>query len=94
MSPCSARWHCPSIPRGDRKLREALIQQGPRNRLCRAAGAAAPSGGRELHAVSDRGGYFLGLTLPQSADSHLPEASMFIFSALPLAVVVVAIFIV
>ena len=30
-------------------------KQGPRNRLSRAAGAAAPSGGRELHAVSDRG---------------------------------------
>jgi hypothetical protein len=28
----------------------------PRNRLRRAAGGAAPSGGRELHAVSDRGG--------------------------------------
>jgi len=31
-------------------------QQGPRVRLRRPAGAAAPSGGRELHAVSDRGG--------------------------------------
>ena len=31
-------------------------QQGPRNRLCRAAGAAAPSGGRESHEVNDRGG--------------------------------------
>ena len=29
---------------------------GPRNWLCQAAGAAAPQGGRELHAVSDRGG--------------------------------------
>ncbi|OYY39090.1 MAG: hypothetical protein B7X65_01565 [Polaromonas sp. 39-63-25] len=31
-------------------------QQGPRNWLCQAAGAAAPSGGRALHAVSNRGG--------------------------------------
>jgi DNA repair protein RadA/Sms len=31
-------------------------QQGPRGRLRRTAGAAAPSGGRELHEVSDRGG--------------------------------------
>ncbi len=33
-----------------------LYQQGPRNRLSRAEGAATPSGGRKLHAVSDRGG--------------------------------------
>ncbi len=33
-----------------------LHQQGPRMRLSRAAGAAAPSGGSELHAVSERGG--------------------------------------
>ena len=73
-------------------------KQGPRNRLCRAAGAAAPSGGRELHAVSDRGGYcfggVMGLIEPQSADIHLPEASMLIFSGLPLTVLVVFIFIV
>jgi molybdopterin-biosynthesis enzyme MoeA-like protein len=31
-------------------------QQGPRNGLSPAAGAATPSGGRELHEVSDRGG--------------------------------------
>ena len=39
------------VERGD-----SSIQQGPQNRLSRAAGAAAPSGGRELHEVSDRGG--------------------------------------
>jgi hypothetical protein len=33
------------------------FKQGPRNRLCRAAGAVAPSGGRELHGVNERGGY-------------------------------------
>jgi hypothetical protein len=38
------------------KREASSIKQGPRNRLCRAAGAAAPSGGRELHEVSDRGG--------------------------------------
>ena len=31
-------------------------KQGPRNRLCRAAGAAAPSGGRELRKANNRGG--------------------------------------
>ena len=34
------------------------FKQGPRIRLCRSAGAAALSGGRELHAVSERGGWF------------------------------------
>ncbi|WP_232229902.1 ligase-associated DNA damage response DEXH box helicase [Polaromonas glacialis] len=33
----------------------APTQQGPRNRLCRAAGAAAPSGGSEPHAVGSVG---------------------------------------
>ena len=33
-----------------------LFKQGPRNWLCQAAGAAAPSGGRALHEVSNRGG--------------------------------------
>ncbi|TAG32818.1 MAG: hypothetical protein EAZ34_09220 [Polaromonas sp.] len=33
------------------------VKQGPRNWLRQAAGAAAPSGGRELHAVKDRGGH-------------------------------------
>ena len=32
------------------------IKQGPRDWLRQTAGAAAPSGGRELHEVSDRGG--------------------------------------
>ena len=35
---------------------DSPIQQGPRNGLRPAAGAAAPPGGRELHEVSDRGG--------------------------------------
>ena len=35
---------------------DSPTKQGPQNRLRRAAGAAAPSGGRELHEVSDRGG--------------------------------------
>ena len=35
---------------------ELLRQQGPRDWLSQTAGAAAPSGGRELHAVNDRGG--------------------------------------
>ncbi len=35
---------------------ENPTKQGPRDWLCQTAGAAAPSGGRELHAVSDRGG--------------------------------------
>ena len=34
-------------------------KQGPRDWLCQTAGAAAPSGGRKLHAVSDRGGLWL-----------------------------------
>ncbi|WP_029524262.1 competence/damage-inducible protein A [Polaromonas glacialis] len=36
--------------------RSTLPKQGPRDWLCQTAGAAAPSGGRELHEVSDRGG--------------------------------------
>ena len=33
-----------------------LYQQGPRDWLCQTAGAAAPSGGRELCEANDRGG--------------------------------------
>ncbi len=33
------------------------FKQGPRDWLRQTAGAAAPSGGRELHEVNDRGGY-------------------------------------
>ncbi len=36
-----------------------LFQQGPRNRLSRAAGAAAPSGGSEPHAVGSVGATFV-----------------------------------
>ena len=32
-----------------------LSKQGPRNRLCRAAGAAAPTGGSEPHEVGSVG---------------------------------------
>ena len=32
------------------------FKQGPRDWLRQTAGAAAPSGGRELHEVNDRGG--------------------------------------
>jgi SulP family sulfate permease len=38
---------------------EALNQQGPRNRLSRAAGAAAPPGGSAVHAVTSVGAPFL-----------------------------------
>ena len=34
-----------------------LAKPGPRDWLCQTAGAAAPSGDRELHAVNDRGGH-------------------------------------
>ncbi|CDS52434.1 hypothetical protein [Polaromonas sp. CG9_12] len=34
----------------------ALLKQGPRDWLRQTAGAAAPSGGRKLHAANDRGG--------------------------------------
>ena len=37
-------------------------QQGPRDWLRQTAGAAAPSGGRELHEVSERGGDIVDLT--------------------------------
>src|SRR5688572_12120767 len=40
---------------------DAPGQQGPRNRLRRAAGAAAPSGGSVVHAVTSVGARFLGL---------------------------------
>ena len=33
------------------------FKQGPWNRLCRAIGAPALSGGRELHEVNERGGH-------------------------------------
>ena len=42
------------------------FQQGPRNRLCRAAGAATPSGGRKPHAVGDCGGSIIGFAGPQA----------------------------
>ena len=37
-------------------------KQGPRDWLCQTAGAAAPSGGRELHEVNERGGDIIDLT--------------------------------
>ncbi len=36
-----------------------MFKPGPRVRLWRPAGAAAPSGGSELHEVSERGGHFM-----------------------------------
>ena len=38
------------------------FKQGPRDWLSQTAGAAAPSGGRKLHEVSDRGGNIVDLT--------------------------------
>ena len=38
------------------KNRAGVFKQGPQDWLCQPAGAAAPSGGRALHAVSNRGG--------------------------------------
>ena len=38
------------------------FKQGPRDWLCQTAGAAAPSGGRELHEVNERGGDIIDLT--------------------------------
>ena len=49
--------NAPSVNNSVRSAREDEPgQQGPRDWLRQTAGAAAPSGGRELHAVSDRGG--------------------------------------
>ena len=36
-----------------------VFKQGPRDRLCRTAGAAAPSGGSEPHAVGSVGAHFI-----------------------------------
>jgi SulP family sulfate permease len=48
----------PSIPKAIRQEQNVgVYKQGPRNWLRQAAGVAAPSGGRELHDVSDRGGH-------------------------------------
>ena len=64
-----------SSPLGGRALREAsnrgvcLHKPGPRNRLCRAAGAAAPLGGRALREASNRGGHYTGQTTPLSLSS-------------------------
>ena len=46
--------------RGDQA--ESQHKQGPRDWLRQTAGAAAPSGGRELHEVSERGGDIVDLT--------------------------------
>ena len=40
----------------------APLKQGPRDWLSQTAGAAAPSGGRELHEVNERGGNIIDLT--------------------------------
>ena len=44
------------VTRSERTWGRFLPKQGPQNRLCRAAGAAPPRGGRELHAVNECGG--------------------------------------
>ena len=43
-------------------LADSPFQQGPRDWLRQTAGAAAPSGGRELHEVNERGGHIIDLT--------------------------------
>ena len=43
-------------------LADSPLQQGPRDWLRQTAGAAAPSGGRELHEVNERGGDIVDLT--------------------------------
>jgi acetoacetyl-CoA synthetase len=49
-------WGTEQFRRINATTSEPLRQQGPRDWLRQTAGAAAPSGGRELHAVNDRGG--------------------------------------
>ena len=44
--------------RSEEPTRPAPDQQGPQDRLCRTAGAAAPSGGSEPHAVGSVGATF------------------------------------
>ncbi|SFC74540.1 ABC transporter [Polaromonas sp. OV174] len=51
------------------QARDAINQPGPRNRLCRAAGAAAPSGDSEPHEVSEQGGHAAKGTSEQARDS-------------------------
>ncbi len=67
------------------------VEQGPWNRLCRATGAVAPSGGRALHAVSNRGGHIQrgmstltrrvpggGSGKPRSAESSMAGTTAFV----------------
>ncbi|MFM9899533.1 MAG: acetoacetate--CoA ligase [Polaromonas sp.] len=49
-------WGTAQFERINATTSELLRQQGPRDWLGQTAGAAAPLGGRELHAVNDRGG--------------------------------------
>jgi len=49
-------------------------QQGPRNRLCRAAGVAAPSGGSEPHAVGSVGAIDLRLQDYRDIGKTTPDA--------------------
>jgi multidrug efflux pump len=55
----SARWlkKAPTLPK-DAVASDFPFKQEPRGWLRQTAGAAASSGGRELHAVNDRGGFF------------------------------------
>ena len=40
-----------------KRVSQIPFKQGPRDWLRQTAGAAAPSGGRELREANDRGGY-------------------------------------
>ena len=56
LSEDAQRWGTNQFARIRAAMPELLGKQGPRDWLCQTAGAAAPSGGRELHEVNDRGG--------------------------------------
>jgi uncharacterized oxidoreductase len=50
---------CIGIPLIPQSVEATPSQQGPRDRLGRTAGAAAPSGGSAAHAVASLGGHFI-----------------------------------
>ncbi len=53
-----------------------LSKQGPRDWLRQTAGVAAPSGGRERHAVRDRGGHIYTRNRLRSANSGLFSSAL------------------
>jgi hypothetical protein len=57
--------------------RALSFKPGPRIWLCQYAGAAAPSGGRELREASDRGGYF---NQPRFLKYHIGTTALAIIS--------------